>query len=170
MGQKYLITGRAGSGKSAVNAEMQNRNLNSLDTDRIPGLARWEDLATGERTSVDPGGFVDYQKVGWNWNPSVLKGVLDARKTLFLCGSASNELEFHRLFDKVFVLTLDPEIQLQRLESRENSYGKDPDMQAEIIKEQAEFVDQAVQLGAIAVDNTRPLRSVVDEILELADE
>jgi dephospho-CoA kinase len=167
---KYLITGRAGSGKSAVNTELQNRNLNTLDSDKVPGLARWEDLATGERIAVDPSGFVDYQKVAWNWNEKVLKGLLAARKTLFLCGSASNELDFHPMFDKVFVLTVDPQTQLHRLESRESSYGKNPRMQEEIIGEQAEFVEQAVQLGAVAIDNTRPIRAVVDEILEITGE
>lgn len=166
---KYLVTGRADSGKSEVNAELQHRHKNSLDTDNIPGLARWEDLETGKHVRVNPAGFVDYSKIGWNWNPVILKGILAARKELFLCGSASNELEYHKLFDHVFVLTLEPETQASRLAERSNEYGKDPSMQKEIIREQAEFVEDALQLGAIAINNdNRPIRAVVNEILKIS--
>src|SRR5436190_1855713 len=111
----YLITGRAGSGKSAVNKELQARGYNSLDADKVPGLARWEDTPTGRPVQIDPTQYVDYSKVDWNWQEAILKGLLTADRPFFLCGSASNELEFHHLFDKVFVLTLDPKTQTLRL-------------------------------------------------------
>jgi broad-specificity NMP kinase len=166
---KFLITGRAGSGKSAVNAELRRRGLNSMDADDVRGLANWEDLKTGQKTQVDPGSFVDYSKVGWNWNPKTLSELLAEPRELFLCGSASNELDYHRLFDKVFVLTLDPETQRKRLQERSSKYGKGQDMQDEIVKEQEEFVGQAVHLGALAVNSTKPIVEVVDEILEMTN-
>ncbi|HSX18333.1 MAG TPA: AAA family ATPase [Candidatus Saccharimonadales bacterium] len=166
----YLITGRAGSGKSAVGAELQSRGLNALDTDDIPGLANWEDLNTGKRIEIDPSGFIDYTKVGWNWNQPTLRRLLETAGQLFLCGSASNELDFHGLFDKVFVLSLDPETQKERLRTRSSKYGKDPAMQKVILQEQKEFVEQAVRLGAMAIDNTRPINVVADEILTHLDE
>jgi dephospho-CoA kinase len=167
---KCLVTGRAGSGKSAVNSELKNRGLRSYDTDTFPGLARWEDIKTGQQVRVDPSKYVDYTKIDWNWQDGVLRSLLASEDDLFLCGSASNELDYHPLFDKVFVLTLDADTQLARLKSRPDDYGKDPAQQAEIIKEQAEFVEDALRLGAIAVDGTRSINAVVDEILTLANE
>ena len=161
---KFLITGRAGSGKSAVNSELQQRNLNSMDTDKIPGLARWEDLE-GQPVHVDPSQYVDYGRVAWNWNPGVLKSLLTTRELLYLCGSASNDLKFVRLFDRVFVLTVPTEVKLERLRGRASDYGKDPGQQAEIIQEQADFVKAVTQLGGIAIDNNRPIQQVVDEII-----
>ena len=160
---KYLVTGRAGSGKSEVNTELQQRNQNSLDTDKKPGLASWRDLASGERVKV--GAFVDSSKTGWMWDNSVLRGILQAKKKLILCGSADNDLEYFELFDKVYVLTLDPETQRQRLTERPSSYGKDLAMQDKIIAEQTQFVADSMKLGAVAIDNTRPIKTVVDEIL-----
>ncbi|OGL36556.1 hypothetical protein A3E49_01145 [Candidatus Saccharibacteria bacterium RIFCSPHIGHO2_12_FULL_49_19] len=167
---RYLVTGRAGSGKSAINTELQNRGLRALDTDKVPGLTRWEDTKTGEPVYVDSSKFVDYSRVGWNWQGEVLRTLLTSEGELFLCGSASNQLNFHPLFDKVFALTLDPNTQLERLKSRPDVYAKHPEQQAEIVKEQAEFVEDAVRLGAIAVDNTRPVKTVVDEILSYTNE
>ena len=167
---RCLVTGRAGSGKSSINAGLHDRGFRALDTDKVPGLARWEDTKTREPVYVDPSKFVDYSRVGWNWQEEVLRTLLASERELFLCGSASNQLDFHPLFDKVFVLTLDPDTQLERLKSRPDEYGKDSAQQAEIVTEQAVFVEDAVRLGAIAIDNTRPVKMVVDEILSYTDE
>jgi len=161
---KFLITGRAGSGKSAINQELRERNYNSFDTDKIPGLTRWENLQ-GNPIKVDASKYVDYSEVSWNWNKNILQSMLVARKAIFFCGSASNDLELMPLFDRVFVLTLDPKVQLERLRQREESYGKDPRQQQEIIEEQIVFVEQATSLGAIPINNDRPIKAVVDEII-----
>jgi hypothetical protein len=107
----YLITGRGGSGKSTVAAELKRlkrRGYLALDADEVPGLARSEDLRTGLPVEVDFSGFVDYTKVGWNWQSKVLDKLLKEHKNLFLCGSASNQFAFQPRFDKVFVLVLPP--------------------------------------------------------------
>jgi broad-specificity NMP kinase len=166
---KYLVTARGGAGKTTIHKILEERGYNSFDTDNIPGLARWEDLATGQRVQVDPGSFVDYSKVGWNWNKNILRGILATRKNLFLCGSASNQLDFHELFDRVYVLTLDPEIHEQRLMSRESEYGKEPRMVEWLLNEQPVLAAKAIELGAVAIDATQPAGEIVDEIVRLSD-
>jgi dephospho-CoA kinase len=167
---KFMIGGRGGSGKSEVSSELRNRSLSVIDSDDFPGLVRAEDLATGEPVTVDWSQYVDFTKIGWNWQPAVLKSILASKKIIYLCGSASNDLEFAPLFDKFFVLTLDPNTQRQRLAERGSAYGKDERQREEIILEQAEFVEKAIHLGAIAIDNNRPIKTVVDEILRIANE
>ena len=165
---KILVTGRGGTGKSTINKELVELGYNSLDTDRLPGLAGWQDLETGLPTKVDTSGYVDYSKVGWNWNSNVLKGVLAARKDMILCGSASNQLEFHSLFSRVVVLTVDEATHRNYLKTRDSDYGKGSAMEDRIIDMQQEFLEQALQLGAVAVDNTRPILEVVSEIVRIA--
>jgi dephospho-CoA kinase len=167
MSKKYLVTGRAGSGKTEVNIELNRRGYASEDTDTIPDLARWVDLKTGEKVQVDSGSVIDDTVVDWNWEETKLRTLLESNKELFLCGSAGNQLAFHDLFDEVFVLSLDPETQKARLSQRHSLYGKDPVMQERIVKQQQEFVVDALNLGAIAIDSDKPIVEVVDSILEV---
>lgn len=163
----YLITGRSGSGKSTIAKGFQARGLPCIDSDKVPGLVRWEDIATGEAISVDPTGYVDYDKVGWNWSEQSLVKLLGEHPLLFLCGSASNQISFHNLFTKVFVLTLRPETQTQRILDRpHNPYGKHPEMLAEILADQKEFVVQAQRLGAISIDAEQSVDVIIEEILK----
>ena len=163
----YLVTGRGGTGKSTVAEELVRRGYTAFDGDEIPGLAQSEDLKTGKKITVDYGGFVDYTKIGWNWQPDVLKEFLKRKEDpLFLCGSASNQLKYHELFDKVFVLTLDPATHMERLQTRKSNYGKHPAMQRVIITEQAIFAADAEALGAISIDASQPVSKIADDILK----
>lgn len=166
---KNLVTGRAGSGKSGIHHEFLNREINSVDMDKFPGLSNWVDLETGKKIhGFDASGLVDYTKVAWSWDSNILKGVLKAKKDMFFCGSASNDMEFFGDFDNVFVLDVNPDVQTHRLETRDSLYGKDPAMQSVILAEQAEFVAQAISLGAIAIKNNDTPTEAVDEILRIS--
>jgi len=165
----YLVTGRGGSGKSAVASELVHRGYNALDGDDIPGLSRWEDAATGRPVEVDYHGYVDYTKVAWNWDAEVLDKVIAAnaqdQKPFFLCGSASNQATFYNKFEAIFVLALEPDAHRKRLSSRDSAYGKDPKMMAELIAKHQSLTKELAQTGAILVDANQSLGDVVDEIL-----
>jgi dephospho-CoA kinase len=165
----YLVTGRGGSGKSAVAAELAYRGYNALDGDDVPGLSRWENAATGQPIEVDYRGYVDYNKVAWNWNAEVLNKIIAAntqdQKPFFLCGSASNQAMFYDKFQAIFVLALEPDTHRQRLSSRDSAYGKDLKMMAELIAKHQSLTKELAQTGAILVDANQSLGNVVDEIL-----
>ena len=160
----YLITGRGGSGKSTICGLLQARGFNAFDSDEIPGLARTEDL-NGNPIKIDWSKFVDYSKVGFNWQEKVLRKFLVEHPHIFLCGSASNQLEYHKLFDKVFVLTLDRQTHKQHLLDRKSDYGKNPAMQAYLLDEQAKFAQEVLDLGAIPIDVSGSSEKTCDEIL-----
>jgi 2-phosphoglycerate kinase len=163
----YLITGRSGIGKTTVGIELKRRNYNVVDGDNIPGLARWEDIKTGKTIIVKTDDFVDYSKVAWNWNGKVLKNLLAHNKKLFLTGSATNQLEFHNLFDLVFVLTINASSHERRILERENygNYGKHPKMIKQILNEQQKLVKESLKLGAIPIDADQSVEKSVDCIL-----
>ena len=162
----YLITGRGGSGKSTICNALQARGYPAYDGDSIPHLSRWEDAHTGKPVSVDTAGFIDYSRVSWNWNGTVLQDFLAQHDPVFLCGSASNQLTFHALFNKVFVLDIDEATHARRLRARESDYGKHPAMEQSLIARHQAFVQEAVRAGALAVNAAQPLDNTVDEILE----
>ena len=166
---KYLITGRGGTGKSSVCAMLESRDYNAVDSDTVLGLARSEDK-NGKPINIDWSHFVDYETVAFNWQPAVLRRLLTVNQNVFLCGSASNQLEFHDLFDKVFVLTLTPETHRNRLQHRDSEYGKDPTMQAYLLEEQQRFVRQALTIGAIAINTEGTIEQTADAILEQIDD
>lgn len=168
---KYLITGRSGSGKSEVYRELKRRGRNAYDSDKVEGFASWRNPATGEPVSVDYSQPINPSETAWDWDEAILRNLLDTNDEVFVCGSADNQLEFHPLFDGVFVLTLDPKTQKQRLMSRtEHDYGKSSEMQERIVKEQAEFVQKALSLGAVVVDSKPDIETVVDTLLEHINE
>jgi dephospho-CoA kinase len=166
---KYLIIGRAGSGKSSVAKELNSRNLTAFDADNVPGLAGWENATTGEAATPPDSTFVDSAKFHWNWQKSVVRKLLAEHSDLFLCGGADNDLEFVPAFDRTFVLDVSPEVQTKRLQSQqraaENSYATHPEMIPIVLAEQKELVTTAASLDAITVNANQPIEKVVDEIL-----
>jgi dephospho-CoA kinase len=166
----YLITGRGGSGKSAIFEELKSRGLTAFDADHVPGLCKTIDRATGRAIEVDWSGYVDFSKIAWDWDGPILDRLIANHNPLYLCGSASNQFDFHDRFTKVFVLDLDPQTHRERLKSRASEYGKHPQMQSHLLKEQQRFVAEALSAGASRVDATLPLAKVLDTILELTDD
>jgi broad-specificity NMP kinase len=166
---KCLVIGRAGSGKSSVANEIKGRGYNAFDADKVPGLARWEDAASGQPKRPNDVSFVDSSKFHWNWQTEKMTGLLASEESLFLCGGADNDLSFVPSFDQTFVLNVSPEVQTKRLESlernQENLYATHPDMIPIVLAEQAELVQAAAKLGAIAINADQALDKVVDEIL-----
>lgn len=162
----YLVTGRSGTGKSTLREEFSNRGLTTFDGDTYPNLAGWVIKATGESTDVDLNEPIDLERIGWYWNREVLASMVKQHPNALLCGSADNQLELFDMFDGVFVLTLDPEVQRQRILKRtSHDYGKHPDMQDLVLAEQKEFARQAVQAGAVQIDAGHPTEQVADKIL-----
>jgi hypothetical protein len=102
----------------------------------------------------------------WNWDAEVLSRVLSANTSIFLCGSADNQLTLHSRFDKVFVLVVEPAEQRRRIMARtSHDYGKHPVMQDIILARQQDFVIKAMENDGIAIDAMRPVADIVDDIL-----
>jgi broad-specificity NMP kinase len=168
---KVLITGRSGTGKSTICRELQRQGYTSIDTDHVDGLSGWFDTKTRQLVQVDYGKPIDRLAIHWNWDKTIFNGLLATSDDLFLCGSADNQFDFHSLFDKIFVLTLPPEIQRQRIINRtEHAYGKLPAMQERILLEQQEFVQEVLARGAIAIDAVPKPSEIVQTIVRLLRE
>lgn len=163
----YLITGRSGSGKTTICKELVRQDYHCFDGDQIEGLASWVNPKTGSPVIVDPKLPINPVKEAWNWDASTLSKLLNSQKgDFFLCGSAHNQIDFHHLFNKVFVLVLPAEIQRQRIMERtEHDYGKLPEMQSRILAEQVEFVKEATALGALQIDATKTPKEIIRQIL-----
>ena len=163
---KYLVTGRAASGKSAVTEELQRRGITVFDTDAITGLSGWRNIKTDEPVLVDDNTYVDLDTLAWVWNKKVLFDFIREKDNLFICCGADNDFDFEAYFDEHFVLAVTPTTQISRLRSRsKNDYGKDFRMFPMIIEKQRVHVENAKLHNAIIINAEQPIKAVVDTIM-----
>jgi hypothetical protein len=161
----YLITGDSGSGKSTVAQALARRGYRSYNTDDMPDVTRLEDHAG--RPAEWPGGPIDWSKYAWNWQEAALQGLLAGAGTVFVAAIVSNQARFYSLFEAIFVLVVDAGTLRHRLLSRtENDYGKHPDELAGILSYHPVLEGELLSApGAVAIDATKPLDAVVNEIV-----
>lgn len=121
---KVLIFGPSGSGKTYVSSKLRQLGINTVDSDLIEGLSSW----------YNGGNKVAYQKDAdkefldnhsFLWDREFLQDYLNKNPEIYLFGSSGNVFEMLDLFDKVYFLKVNPQLQKERLihESRENPMG-----------------------------------------------
>jgi broad-specificity NMP kinase len=166
MGVKnYLIDGVSCAGKTTVCEELQRRGYHAIHGDRE--LAYWGDRTTGE--PVD--GSADEHR-SWIWDVEKVRTFVadHTRTATFFCGGSRNSDRFIGLFDKVFVLEIDLDTLNRRLAARpENEWGGTAREGEPFARLQHE-TKEGLPKNAIIIDATAHLSSVVDMILEHANE
>lgn len=164
---RILVTGRAGSGKTAVASELTKRGYSAFDTDKISHLSSWRNKKTKDLIQFTDNRYVDLKKYEWVWDRVILESFLRNSNDIFICGGASNDFDFEDLFSKHFVLDVSPDIQINRLTTRSNNdYGKDPRMFEAIIQGQFNHVSKARSLGITLINADSRIEEVVDRILD----
>lgn len=161
----YLITGDPGAGKSAVAKLLAGRGYAAYDTDDLPDVTRLEDRAG--KPADWPQRPVDWSRYRWNWQEAALRKLLTGAGPVFVAAVVSNQERYYCLFDMIFVLVADPATLRRRLAGRGgNDYGKHPDELAGILDYHEERVAELLSAPhAVAIDATRPLEQVADDIL-----
>lgn len=171
----FYITGMSGSGKSSVLRKLDELGYATYGVDEL-GYADWVNRQTGEiipfpkdEDSVDIHDW--YTKHRWVLSKhriGQLKEQVSADDTLAFLGGMSEGIdEVWGYFDKVILLTIDNKTIQERITRRsDNDFGKTPSEMAEILSSLEPYETKCKELGAIAIDATQPLDSVVDEILD----
>lgn len=151
----YLVTGVSGSGKTAVARELARRGFASVDA--VEAIAAWVDRPDG---------------LEWEWSPRLLTELLGTRRDgpRFVCGNAHNQRDFYSRFDAVFLLRVDAEMMLRRIDDpgRDNDFGRSPEQRRLLLEWLPGFDAELVAAGAVLVDAAAPLAEVVDAITTYA--
>src|ERR1700722_10652915 len=126
---KILMTGIAGTGKSTIVKALNEKGINAIDLHDVPGLFFWQDKITKEKVEYKPIHSKEwFDTVDRLCDIDRLKEMLGQYDDIFMAGttSGSNQKEFLSLFNKVILLQCDPQILVQRMQTRVNKsgYGK----------------------------------------------
>lgn len=158
--RNFLVEGVSGTGKTAVCDELQRRGFHAVHGDRE--LAYQGDPITGEPTT--DGGHEHHL-----WDVDAVRALIAdrTRPVTYLCGGSRNFAQFVADLDAVFVLDVDVETLVQRLDQRPlDEWGHRPEERQLVLRLHATRED--VPRDGIVVDATAPLSDVVDEILRLS--
>jgi hypothetical protein len=169
MGRRnYLIDGVSGAGKTAVCTELQRRGYQAIHGDRE--LAYQGDPATGQPTDglthEYSATFISEHHI---WDVEKVKAIAANQEeaVTFFCGGSKNSSKYIDLFDGVFVLAVDLDTSLRRIDERvaldPTDWGGTP-AEREITVRMYHTKAALPQNGTI-IDATAPLARVVDEIL-----
>ena len=135
--------------------ELERRGFHAIHGDRV--LAYQGDPETGEQT---PGRTHAHHI----WDVAKVAAAVadqDAPVTFF-CGGSRNHAKFLDLFDGVFILEVDLDTLLRRIDQRPDKFGATPEERELIVR--LHRTKEDIPEG-IRIDATGPVASVVDEIL-----
>lgn len=167
--RKYYITGIAGTGKSTLASELRKHNILTYDVDVIEGLCHWRHKETKEKARYFTGVGKDWIDAHeWICDEEMLRSMLDKHpdSDVIVVGIASNQENFLKLFNNVFLLYCSEETFIHRLNTRSegNNFAKDKSEQEQILSWYKDFQEKMIQLGAIPINTDKPLEEVVAEI------
>lgn len=161
------------TGKTAVRHELLRRGYTVYDTDE-DGLAHYYNTETNEpilHHMPAEARTPEWRKIyEWKVPRSAVEKlrVEAANKPVFLTGVVANDAdEFWDLFDIVFALTVDEATLRHRVTTRTTGdYGKNDHEFASLLEWHKTAIDDYRKLGAVIIDATQPLTTVVDAILD----
>lgn len=162
---RIFVGGITGSGKSTVAGVLKERGLICLDDSFDQNLSYWANKQTGER-APEP---VDFsQPLDWNLDGQYLQEQFESagNQIILIFDNAANQSSYYHLFDRLLALVADNKTIEYRIRNRVgNSFGKDPDELAWVLKENERLTRELRSVGALAIDANKPVEKVVNQTL-----
>ncbi|MFD2872511.1 hypothetical protein ACFS5N_08540 [Mucilaginibacter ximonensis] len=114
---KVLIFGPSGSGKTYVAKALQHAGINAFDDADIDGLSSWYDQSGQKVPEPATAGEAAERRLAFLWSKKALKRFIDQFDDIYVFGGSGNVWSVFELFDRVYFLDINPELQKQRLMS-----------------------------------------------------
>ena len=169
MNKSILITGVAGTGKSAVCDELNKLGYTALDIEDINGLFTMVHKKTGKPfKDYDNYDFEKVKQADWICDKKKLQYLMrkNSKGIVFYCGTASNLDDLLPLFDKIFLLKVSQRQLRERLSTRtSNDFGRTTEVQKWVFSWKKWWENHMIEKGSIVIDASRSLREVVEDII-----
>ena len=164
---KILITGVAGTGKSAISKALNEKGITSIDFSDVPNLCFWRDKTTKKKIEYSPVNDIkwldSHERI---CDLKKLKEILVQHKDLVVTGIANgNQTEYFNLFDKILFLQCSPETLIHRMQTRKTLWGKTKAERDYTIKWQKDFDLQCLSNGLIPINTEGTLENVMDKVI-----
>ena len=114
---KVLIFGPSGSGKTYVSHALQNLGINAFDGDDIEGLSAWYDSNGKKASQPESADEAIANHYSFLWDKKFLAKFLNRFSDVYVFGGSGNIFNMFDLFDKIYFLKVEPELQKARLHS-----------------------------------------------------
>ena len=161
--RNYLIEGVSGTGKTSVCKELQRRGYQAINGDRE--LRYQGDPETGTPTDT----FTSARHKSPLWDVEKVQAFVANKDeaVTFFCGGSRNLEKFLELFDGVFILEVDLDTCLRRIDERvaldPTDWGGKPEERERAVR--LHQTKENIPQTGIIIDATAPLARVVDEIV-----
>lgn len=167
-----LLTGIAGTGKSTLTKNLNDKGIQAIDLHDIPGVFVWKNITTRETIEYHPSNpHTWFETADRVCDIERLEQVMNENPTAIFAGSTggSNLREFLSKFDTVILLQCNPETIRHRMKTRTNKsgFGKTKEEQDDNIDWQREFDSELLSLGAIPVNTEGVIDDVIQKITSL---
>ncbi len=151
-----------------VATELTRLGFNAVDTDEIAG---WE-TSSGVQVSRPEHATNEWLlSHRWVWSRARMEEAIraraDAGQHIFFCGIAMNQRDMIDLFEMVFLLSLDHETQLERLNTPANAHRNEA-LRAEILEGRPIFEQEMRSVGAVILDARQSTSALASRILQEA--
>lgn len=153
---KVLVFGPSGSGKTYISSELRKLGINAVDADSIKGLSSWFD-GLGNKVAYKKDADEEFlNNHAFLWDRTFLEKYLDNNSEIYLFGSSGNVTDMIDLFDKVYFLKVNPDLQKERLthKTRENPMGNTEYQRENAVKWGQELEQKASSLRIEFIDST----------------
>lgn len=166
----FFITGISGSGKTTVGRKLCELGEVAFDSKIQKGLFHFSDSNGNQPNDYQPNNKNWMDTYKWVLNKPMFDNLIkqnDNAKRLFLCGGSDDLKQYWPLGEKVFLLKVNADIMIDRLNNkdRDNNFGKDKQTQEKLIERIERFQKKQIAAGAIPIDATKPISTVVTDIL-----
>ncbi len=159
--RNYLIEGISGTGKTSACKELQRRGYHAINGDNE--LAYQGDPETGSPTD----GLTHEHHI-WHVDKVRALAASQDEAVIFFCGGSRNFSKFIDLFDGVFVLEVDLDTLIRRLDERPEDEWGGKQTERELIM-RLHRTKEDIPKNGIIIDATAPIARVVDEILRQSE-
>lgn len=170
LNKSILITGVAGSGKSAVCDELEKSGYKAFGIEDMKGMFTMIDRETGKKSEIyDNDDLEMVKKHDWICNKQKLKKLIEKNKEgiVFYAGIGSNTDDIMSLFDMIFLLVASPETLTKRLSKRTSEkFGRKREVQEWMFSWKDWWEKEMEEKGAIIIDANQDLKKVVADIIK----